>query len=185
MRTDRTASGLIAAVWSVSLALGQPQAPNVALGDLVRLALERSPELAGARRAIDVLSSKVSPAGALPDPELMFGQMNEGNLVPFQTLGRRDFSEVYIGFTQEFPFPGKRPLRRKVAELEVQAEESRLQLTRLRITSEVKSAFYDLYSIRKAAGVVSKERDLLDRLARSASRSSSAAGRPRKPCSIP
>jgi outer membrane protein TolC len=180
MRTDRTASGLIAAVWSVSLALGQPmlqnpnappspQGPNVALGDLVRLALERSPELAGARRAIDVLASKVAPAGALPDPELMFGQMNEGNPIPFQTLGTNGFSEVYIGFTQEFPFPGKRPLRQKVAELEAQAEESRFKLTRLRITSEVKSAFYDLYSIQKAAGVVSKERDLLDRLARIAS----------------
>jgi len=169
--------GVLLVYWSSAIALGQtektqPGSQNsevVRLEDLIRLALERSPELAAAKRAVDVAHSRVEPAGALPDPELMFGQMNEGSPVPFSTLGEAGFSEVFVGFTQEFPFPGKRPLRRKVAEIDAQAEESRFKFTRLRIISDVKSAFYELYHIQKAADIVTKERDLLDQLARIAS----------------
>ena len=105
------------------------------LEDLVREALDRNPEIRAAGRAVDAARSRVSPAGALPDPEMMFGQMNEGNILPFTTLGDPDagFSEVYAGFNQEFPYPGKRALRRKVAGLEASAEESRYRFTRLRV----------------------------------------------------
>lgn len=145
--------------------------PSAELENLVRLALERNPELEAARRGFDVVRSKISPAGALPDPELMFGQMNEDSLAPFTTLGdpEHGFSEVYVGLTQEFPFPGKRGLRRKVADMEAQAEASRYKSTRLRVISEVKTAFYDLYAIDKAIEIVERDRRLLEQLAKIAS----------------
>ncbi len=71
--------GVLFVYWSSAIALGQtektqPGSQNsevVRLEDLIRLALERSPELAAAKRAVDVAHSRVEPAGALPDPELM------------------------------------------------------------------------------------------------------------------
>jgi len=141
------------------------------LEDLVREALDRNPEIRAAGRAVDAARSRVSPAGALPDPEMMFGQMNEGNILPFTTLGDPDagFSEVYAGFNQEFPYPGKRALRRKVAGLEASAEESRYRFTRLRVVSEVKSAFYELYAVHKSLEVVERERSLLEQVEKVAS----------------
>ena len=97
----------------------------VRLEDLVRLALERSPELQAARHGVDVMQSRISPARTLPDPEVAFGQMNEGNIIPFTNLGNFDFSEIYLGFTQTFPFPGKLGLRGKVADMEAKVEMSR------------------------------------------------------------
>ena len=145
------------------------KAETVHLKDLISLALERNPELQAARRAIDAMRSKVSPAGALPDPELIFGQMNEGNIIPFTTLGEGGFSEVYLGFNQELPFPGKLRLKEKAAEMEAKAEESRYKFTRLRILSELKEAFYDLYASHKNMEIVERERDLLGQLEKIAS----------------
>src|SRR6266704_7120774 len=77
------------------------------LEDLVREALDRNPEIRAAGRAVDAARSRVSPAGALPDPEMMFGQMNEGNILPFTTLGDPDagFSEVYAASTRNSRIP--------------------------------------------------------------------------------
>lgn len=144
---------------------------QIRLEDLVKVALERNPELQAAGRNIDVMRSKISPAGTLPDPQLMIGQSNEGNIIPFTTLGNRDagFSEIYLGLSQDLPFPGKLPLKRKVAEMEAKAEESRHKFTRLRIISEVKTAYYDLYAIYKSMEIVEKERTLLEQFEKIAS----------------
>jgi cobalt-zinc-cadmium efflux system outer membrane protein len=152
-------------------AAGGTESKGTRLEDLIRLTLERNPELAAARRAIDVSRSKAAPAGALPDPELMFGQSNEGNIVPFTTLGDPEsgFSEIYVGVTQEIPFPGKRGLRGGIAEAEVKVEESRYKLLQLQVASRVKQAFYELFAIRKSQAIVEKEKSLLDQLAKVAS----------------
>ena len=171
----RKTSVCFAIVFGVLQASSTYSAPQenerIRLQDLVREALERNPEIRAAQRSVDAARSRVSPAGALPDPEVMFGQMNEGNILPFTTLGDPDagFSEVYAGFNQEFPYPGKRALRRKVAGLEASAEESRYRFTRLRVVSEVKSAFYELYAVHKSLEVVERERSLLEQVEKVAS----------------
>lgn len=139
---------------------------SVPLQDLVRLALARNPELRAAARNVDVMRSKVSPAKTLPDPEVMFGQMNEGSIVPFTTLGEpaAGFSEVYLGFNQEFPFPGKLALKGKVADMEARAEVSRYRSAVLELISRVKLAFYDLYLLHKSIEIIEKERALLEQL---------------------
>lgn len=145
--------------------------PAVHLDELVSLALERNPELRAAQRGIDVMRSKIGPAGALPDPELMVGQMNEGSIVPFTTLGEPDagFSEIYVGVNQEVPFPGKLRLKGKVAEMEAKGEESRYKDARFRVIAQVKDGFYDLYAIDKSIEIVEKERKLLEQLEKIAS----------------
>jgi outer membrane protein, heavy metal efflux system len=143
----------------------------VGLTELVNLALERNPELRASRRGIDVMRSKIGPAAVLPDPELMVGQMNEGSIIPFTTLGEPDagFSEIYVGLNQEIPFPGKLRLKGKVAEMEAKEEESRYRHTRLRVVAQVKEAFYELYAIDKSIEIVEKERKLLEQLEKIAS----------------
>ena len=137
---------------------------EMALPALVREALDRNPEIQMVGRRVEARRARVPQAGALPDPMVMYGVMNEGNPLPFQTLGKADFSEVYIGVSQDIPFPGKRGLRERVARAEVSVEELALEATRRRIAAQVAAAFYELYAVQAAADVVEQNRALLEQL---------------------
>ena len=114
-----------------------PTAENMSLASLLREALERSPEVQMAARAVEAKRASVPQAGALPDPMLMYGIINEGRPVPFQTLGEAGFSEVYVGLSQEFPFPGKRSLRKGAATAELEAAEAAYEGARRRVSAAV------------------------------------------------
>ena len=137
---------------------------EIHLPDLVREALERNPEVQMAARMVEAKHARVPQAGALPDPVLMYGVENEGRPVPFETLGTNGFSDVYVGFTQEIPFHGKRGLREKVAGEEASAEEWRYEGIRRRIAAEVAEAYYDLYATHAGLDLVEESARLLDQL---------------------
>jgi len=137
---------------------------EIHLPDLVREALERNPEVQMAARMVEAKHARVPQAGALPDPVLMYGVENEGRPVPFETLGTNGFSDVYVGFTQEIPFHGKRGLREKVAGEEASAEEWAYEGIRRRIAAQVAEAYYDLYATHAALGIVDESLRLLDQL---------------------
>lgn len=147
----------------------QEAPPKVSLSELVHEALERNPEIHAARRRVEAKRARVPQAGALPDPMAMTGVMNEGRPVPFETLGEAGFSEVYIGVSQEVPFPGKRRLREAVAREEATAEEWALEATRRRVTAAVVEAFYEAYAAQAALAVTDDSRVVIDQLTEVAS----------------
>ena len=142
--------------------------PAMALADLIREALARNPELRAAEGRAAASQARVPQAGALPDPTVTFGILNEGRPVPLETLGDKDFSEAYLGFTQDIPYAGKRGLRETVATGEVSAARWRLEETRRRIVARVSEAYDDLYAADAALDTVGESLDLLDQMARSA-----------------
>lgn len=145
-----------------------PPAP-LSLPDLVRQALERNPEVQMAARAVEAKRARIGQAGALPDPVLTYGVINEGRPVPLQTLGDRDFSELYLGVSQDVPYPGKRGLRAGAAREEAAAEEAVSEGVRRRVTAEVSEAYYDLYTVHAALDIVEQNRQLLEQLSKVAS----------------
>lgn len=134
------------------------------LPDLVREALERNPEVQIAARMAEAKRARVPQAAALPDPMLMYGVVNEGRPIPFQTLGERDFSEAYVGISQDLPFPGKRKLRREAAQEEATAAEWAFEGVRRRVSAAVAEVYYDLYSAHAALDVVDESAQLLEQL---------------------
>lgn len=158
--------GLFAAVSLVpampSWAQDAPPPAPLSLPDLVREALERNPEVQTAARMVEAKRARVPQAGALPDPMLMYGVMNEGRPVPFQTLGTAGFSEVYVGISQDVPYPGKRGLRAAAAREEAAAEEAVYEGVRRRVTADVSEAYYDLYAVHAALDIVEQNRQLLE-----------------------
>jgi outer membrane protein TolC len=110
-------AALLLLLTSFSAEAQEPRA-KLSLPDLVREALERNPEVQMAARALEARRARVPQAAALPDPMLMYGVINEGRPVPFQTLGERDFSEAYVGVSHDLLYPGKGRLRRHAAEEE-------------------------------------------------------------------
>jgi outer membrane protein, heavy metal efflux system len=129
---------------------------------LIQEALRRNPEIRAEMREVDAKRARVPQAGALPDPILMFGQNNEGNFIPFTTLGKFDFSEAYLGFTQEFPFFGKRGLRERVASGEADAQWWEYDFARKQAVANLKAAYYDLHYSTKATEIVEKNIGLME-----------------------
>src|SRR3989442_647334 len=136
----------------------------LSLPDLVREALDHNPEIQMGARTLEAKRARVPQAAALPDAILMYGVINEGRPVPFQTLGERDFSEAYVGVSQDLPFPGKRRLRKAAAQEEVEAAQSAYEGARRRVAADVAEAYYDLYATHAGVDLVEDSARLLDQL---------------------
>lgn len=142
--------------------LAQDAPAILSLPELVREAIDRNPEVQMAARAAEAKRARVGQVGALADPMLVFGVINEGHPVPFQTVGERDFSEAYVGISQDLPYPGKRRLRTDAAREEAEAAKSAIEAARRRVAADVAEAYYDLYSVQAAAHIVDESDQLLE-----------------------
>lgn len=82
-------------------------------------AVRDNPGLAEMRSRYQAMAEIPSQAGALPDPVLSFAAMN----LPMDTFNRDQeaMTQMQLGFSQLFPFPGKRGLREQAAEFEARA----------------------------------------------------------------
>lgn len=109
---------------------------------LVAEALSANPEILAARSEVEAARMRVAPAAALEDPMLEMGLLN----VPTDSwrLNREDMTMKMLGLAQKLPFPGKRGLRRNVAEKDVLSLEHGLRETGNRVAREVKLAYFDL-----------------------------------------
>lgn len=137
---------------------------GVTVTSLVDAALEANPEITAMRREFDATRARIPQQKALPDPEVMFGNNTQGSPIPLTGL-RGDFSEIYVGGSQTLPWFGIRRLRGQVASAESEAKFQEYGATVRRITSEVKSAYYDLYYTERALVVLARDKDILEKMA--------------------
>ncbi|HKY30815.1 MAG TPA: TolC family protein, partial [Pyrinomonadaceae bacterium] len=136
------------------------ESSNARLSDLIEQALENNPEIKSMQRRFDMMRARVPQVKALDDPMLSVGYM--GNIAPFYVQRDDPSSGRSISITQDLPFPGKRALKGKVASSEADAEWWAFEQTRRNVVAEVKDAYFDLYYLNKALGVVSKTKTLLE-----------------------
>ena len=117
-------------------------APDPQLRALLTEALANNPEIRAARSEAEAARQRVSPAGALDDPMLEAGLIN----VPTDSwrLNREDMTMKMLGIAQRLPFPGKRALRREVAERDAQTAEQNYREAVNRVAREVKMTYLDL-----------------------------------------
>lgn len=136
------AAFLLCAVTSGGALAAPPEAPDPQLRALVAEALANNPEIRAARSEADAAQSRVSPAGALEDPMLEMGLLN----VPTNTwrLNREDMTMKMLGLAQRLPAPGKRALRRELAERNAETAEHGYRETANRVVRDVKMAYFDL-----------------------------------------
>jgi cobalt-zinc-cadmium efflux system outer membrane protein len=117
-----------------------------ALHEIVGLAIERNPLIAGAMAAIDQSTGQRTAAGAYPNPTIR-GDAGKGYLKdagPLTTEIPRSATEYMAGFSQPLEWPAKRAARQRAAEAGLAGASVGLIETRLNLTSDVKVAFYDL-----------------------------------------
>ena len=133
-------------------------APAMALDSLVALAMEVNPSIHAAASEVDAARARIGPAGALPDPMLGLGIMN----FPVSEPGFDDFMTMTtVALEQRLPFPGRLPLARRAAELELRAAERRLDAARLDVDRDVRIAWYDLALLDRSFDVIESNQALL------------------------
>ena len=141
-----------------------PPAAVVKLSDLVAEAERNHPAIKGAARIVEARRAHIPQARAWPDPQLSISYM--GDPAPFKTQANDPSSFRQFGVMQVIPYPGKRDLRGKIAEKEVDAESWNVEAARRRVRAEVKLAYYELWSVDRALEITQKNKDLLEKLAR-------------------
>ena len=117
-----------------------------ALHDIIGLAIERNPMIAGAMATIDQSTGKRTAAGAYPNP-IIHGDSGKGYLKDGGSLTAdvpASATEYMAGFSQPLEWPAKRAARQRAAEAGLAGASVGLIETRLNLTSDVKVAFYDL-----------------------------------------
>lgn len=142
------------------------EAPLLSLQELIEEAKRVNPEIQAAKRRVEAAWARVPQARSLPDPMISLGYMNES--FSRLTLGKSEMARFDLSFSQEIPFPPKLSLKGGIAAKEAEREEEVLRATELEVISRLKVAYYDLFFIEKSIGIVEKNKDLLEKFARTA-----------------
>jgi outer membrane protein TolC len=155
------ACAMLVPVASVSAA-DQLAAPSTPLVNLVAEALRNNPELSAARKEQEAAAQRVAPAAALDDPMLEAGVLN----LPTSSwsFSREDMTMKMLGLSQRLPYPGKRDLRRDVAQKEAESLALGYRETANRVVRELKVAYYDLALALESSRAVGENRALIEQL---------------------
>lgn len=146
-----------------SFMFGQ-QAERLDLEPLIQRALSVNPEVRAAQKRYEALAQRPRAEGALPDPMIGVGYSAVGYPLPGAGLGREPMANVGVMVGQEIPYPGKRAIRAGIARKEAEAERESWQAVQLDVVSKVKAAYYQLQHGHQMLEVISRNREVLDRM---------------------
>ena len=129
------------------------------LNDLIEEALDKNPDILAAKSKWEVFKERPPQAGSLDDPMVGLGIVN----LPTDTFSFRqeDMTMKEISVTQRLPYPGKRGLRSEVAQKEAEAALSDYEEVKVKVSRDVKMAYYELFFVNKAIEVTEKNREIL------------------------
>ena len=149
-----------------AIAQQAPAAPaptnTLQLDDVVREVIAHNPALASAESAISAQKRRISPAGALPDPNVAVSWM--GSAIPFKTQSADPSSYRGLSVMQMVPLGGKRELSRKMARKEVGVFEADRSAVVRRLRADAKAAYYDYFYYAKALELTSLNKARMQQL---------------------
>ncbi len=136
---------------------GQDVADTLTLAEAVETARNANPALQAVRLRAHAAAERISPAGALPDPQLSFGFRNWPT--DFDTDQGMTMNSVQL--MQRFPWPGKlkfgqERMRRLAAADRLETEETKVVLV-----ARVKSVYHQVAYIDRALRIMENTRALL------------------------
>jgi cobalt-zinc-cadmium efflux system outer membrane protein len=141
----------------------QPEKPSLNVDQLVDEAIQNNPEILAARQRWEVFKEKVPQAYALEDPMFSFGITNLPTNFSFKD---EDMTMKEFAISQKFPFPGKRPLMKEMAENEAEAVSKEIQIKIHQIIREVTVAYYELSHVYRASEVTERNKEILESFAK-------------------
>jgi outer membrane protein TolC len=136
----------------------------LSLDDVIREALEKSPEAQSALHAVRSLKRRVPQVKTLPDPMVSVGWA--GNLTPFSVMPGDNSSYRGLTVSEQFPYPGKLKMRGEIASKEADAAQADYDAVRRRISVDVKAAYYDYFYFDRAIQTTNRNKELLEKLSK-------------------
>jgi len=137
--------------------------PLLNLEELIEEALQNNPEILAQKKRWEVFKEKVPQAFALEDPMFGFGIISLPTNFSFKD---EDMTMKEISISQRFPFPGKRPLMREMAEKEAEAVFTEVQERANRIVREVKATYYELSYNYRSTEIMERNKEILENFAK-------------------
>jgi cobalt-zinc-cadmium efflux system outer membrane protein len=130
---------------------------DAAADRLVAEALQKTPEIAAARAAVEAAQRRIEPARTLPDPSASINYQNDGRSI---SLGSAEGSFVGLMLSQPLLWPGKLTLAGRAAESEArEIEMGTLGRAGLAIEARVRNAWYDLALARAIDRLIEERRE--------------------------
>ncbi len=134
-------------------------AQSLTLEVAIKEALIANPGLAATQAQAEAMAAMPPQAGSLPDPMVSLNLIN----IPTDTFAfdQENMTQVRLGFSQMFPYPGKLDLKEKAATHEAQAASQNVDETRLQLTHNVKNIWWRLFSLDRALEIIDQNKRLL------------------------
>jgi cobalt-zinc-cadmium efflux system outer membrane protein len=132
----------------------QTSIPAARIIDLVKEVERNNPEIAAAYHGWQAATNVPKQAAAFPETQLSIQQFSVGSPRPFAGFSNSDFAYIGIGASQDIPFPGKRGLRGRVAELEANSMREDAEAVRQRLVEALKLAYFQLAYIQQTLGIL-------------------------------
>ena len=137
------------------------QAQNSVLtaAQAVKTAVSENPGLAEMQARFRAMSEIPSQMGTLPDPVVSFGAMN----FPTDSFDRdqEPMTQLQVGISQAFPFPGKLNLREEAAEFDAQAAFYTAVEMRLMLIANVQQKWWQIFYLDRAIDTIRSNQVLL------------------------
>jgi len=131
------------------------------LDELISRAREKNPKIQSAALEGQAAALRIPQVQTLPDPMIGLSYKNMG--FPAFTLGQEVMSGLGLSFSQAVPFPGKLRLKGEIAEKESARQEEDRKATVLGVLKEVKTIYFQLYSLHKSLAVLGEQKALLQK----------------------
>lgn len=131
----------------------------LSLDQAVDQALKSNPNLAAIQARAQAMAALPDQMAALPDPTLHFNALN----LPTNTfeLDQEPMTQMQVGISQAFPFPGKRSLKEAASELHATAANNHAEEIKSGLIQNVKVLWWQLFYLDRALEIIDKNRTLL------------------------
>ena len=125
----------------------------------VAMAIKDNPSLAAMQLRYEALRDIPNQVGTLPDPMVNLNAMN----FPTDSFDRdqEGMTQLQIGFSQVFPFPGKLGLMEEVASFNAMAAGYSTDEMRVQLTKNVKAKWWQIHYLDRAIETLAKNMSLL------------------------
>ena len=143
--------------------LAQSEKTFLNVDQLVDEAIQNNPEILAAKKKWEVFKEKIPQAYSLEDPMLGLGIISLPTNFSFR---QEDMTMKEISISQKFPFPGKRPLMKEMAEKEAEAVFTEIQGKVHQIIKDVKTAYYDLSHVYRTTEITQRNKRILEDFAK-------------------
>ena len=129
----------------------------LSLPELLQELRRANPDLLAAKKQVEAMQARIPAVRGLPAPKIG---------VEFEEIPRGTFkvnrATVIYSLLQSIPFPGKLSLRQKVAMAEAQRTAAIFKKMELDLTTQLKTAYYDLFLTDRELEIQREQRIWLD-----------------------